>query len=500
MMRSDSLSTLPSNRTLAKKSAWRWLRFCLPLFLLVSGGLGLKLLGWDGSDRSQTDLITQPVERKTVPVTITANGTVKAEREIDLSPKTAGTISQLLVKEGDRLRRGQLVAIVDDSNLQGDLIEMQGLVAEREADLREIEAGNRPEDIDRAEAYLEEARANLQELKSGNRPQEIERASARLQQAQATLRQKESDLQRNQQLFKEGALSRQELEQKQTDRDIATKQVMEAEQELALQKAGTRSEQIAQASARVKQQEQTVALLKAGSRTEEIERARARLQSARGSLKKIETEIEDTRIIAPFDGIVTQKFADIGSFVSPSMAGGNTESASPSSILTLSSTPYRVVANLSESQINKIELGQTVTIAVDAFPEKVFTGKVVQISPQAIVSQNVTSFEVSVAIVAPTAEKLKIGMNVEARFAVNPLENVLLVPNAAVVRKQEGEGVYVVDSERQISFQPIETGTTVGSKTQVKSGLKGNEKVLIAPPPNQKSTGDFNLIPKAPSN
>lgn len=493
-----STSTTKSPPKTAKiVPSWKWLKFGLPLIvlLLVPGGLGAKL--WNSVQRSPTEFLTQSVERKTIPMKVSANGTVNARCTINLSPKSAGVIKTLLVKEGDRVRQGQVLAVMDDSNLQGQLLQMRGQLAQQEANLQRLIAGNRPEDIAKAEAQLAEARANLQQLKSGNRPQEIAQASARLQQARATLNLREADLQRNRQLYKEGAIAKQNLDRMLTDRDVARTQVMEAEQALGLQNAGTRPESIAQAEARVVQQEQTVALLKAGNRTEDIAQARAQLESARGSLQTIEAQVRDTKVVAPFTGIVIKTYADTGAFVSPSMAGGGGASASSSSILSLSSDRNYVVTNLSESQIRNIKPGQTVTLAADAFPGETFMGTVDTIAPQATVSQNVTSFEVKVAI-ATTTDKLKPGMNVEAQFEIGKLDNALLVPNAAVVRQAEGQGVYVLNRDRQPVFQQIETGKTIQGQTEVKSGLQGGEQVLVSPPTEEKKTGSSGFPPRAP--
>ncbi len=547
----EQLETSPS------KPPWlqsKWIKFLLPPIVMVmfgSVGLGSKLMELLPNNSTAKPL-AQAVERKTVPTIITANGTVKAYRSINLSPKTAGIIKTLLVKEGDRIKQGQVIALMDDSSLRGQLAQYQGQLlqqqanlqrlkagnrpediakaeaqlAEVTANLQQLQAGNRPQDIAKAEAQLAEVTANLQQLQAGNRPQEIAQAAAKLQQAQATLKQREGDWQRYQQLYKSGAISGQTLEQKRADRDVAQNQVMEAQQVLALQKAGTRPEQIAQAEAKVaqqaqavdllkagtrkeeiaqakakvEQQSQAVALLKAGTRKEEIAQAFAQVQAAQGSLKTIQDQIAETKVLASFDGIVLEKYADVGAFVSPSMGGGGGASASSSSILMLTSDRQQVVVNLSESQIAKIKLGQSVTIKADAFPGERFTGKVEQISPQAKVSQNVTSVEVRVSIDSTTATKLATGMNVEADFAVGRLENAIFVPNAAVVKQAEGTGVYVLGDGNKSIFRQIQTGATVGKQTEVKSGLQGNEQVLLSPPSpaEQKSGGGGLKFPPAP--
>jgi HlyD family secretion protein len=132
--------------------------------------LGSKLMELLPSNPA-TKPLTQVVERKTVPTTITANGTVKAYRSINLSPKTAGVVKSLLVKEGDRVRQGQTVALMDDSSLRGQLTQYQGQLLQQQANLQRLQAGNRPQDIAKAEAQLAEVKANLQQLQAGNRTQ-----------------------------------------------------------------------------------------------------------------------------------------------------------------------------------------------------------------------------------------------------------------------------------------------------------------------------------------
>jgi HlyD family secretion protein len=531
---------------------WKYLRFGIPVILLIlgPGGQGKNLWNLVVPDRSAANVVTQQVTRKTIPISISANGTVNADRSINLSPKTAGVIKTLLVKEGDRVRPSQVIATMDDSNLRGQIIQFQGQLAQQEANLKRLQAGNRPEDIAKAQAQLTEAQANLQllkagnrpediakaaaqlaeaqsnlqQLKAGNRPQEIAQTAARLRQSQATLKQRESDWQRYQELYKSGAISQQTLEQKRADRDVGQSQVTDAQQALSLQSAGTRpeliaqakakveqqaqalaalkagnrSEQITQAQAKVEQQVQTLAALKAGNRSEDIAQARAQVLAAQGALQNIQSQLTDTKVTAPFDGVVLKKYADIGSFVSPSMSGGTGGSSLSSSILLVASDRLQVVVNLSEAQIAQVKLGQTVTIKADAVPGEKFTGKVEQIAPQATVSQNVTSFEVRVAVDAAGSAALRVGMNVDAEFAVGELANALFLPNASIVRQATGTGVYVVGDDKKPVWRVIQTGKTVGGQTEVKSGLQGNELVLLSPPAKPAAApGGFGL-PKPP--
>ena len=478
----DSKAVVPEVK---KKGRNSWLSWLLILTLL--GGISYVIYQQVvlPSQKAKSRVLTQPVERQSLPITVAANGTVKPERSINVSPKNSGIVKSLLVKEGDIVKKGQVIAYMDDSNFQGQLTQAKGELAQAEANLRKVEAGNRPQDIGQAQAQLDESQANLRKVEAGNRPQDIAQAQARLKSTQATLSKTEDDFRRNQELYNAGAISLQILNQKRADLDSAKATVTEAQQALGLQQAGSRLEDIDQARATVRQRQQALALLKAGTRREDIDQARAQVISARGSLQNIQAQINDTILQAPFDGLVTKKYADPGAFVTPTTTASSVSSGSSSSILSLAST-NEVVANLAEVNIAKIRLGQKVTIKADAYPGKTFEGRVNQIAAQATEEQNVTSFEVKIALL-DSRRLLRSGMNVNAEFQIGQLQNALVVPTAAVVRRENATGVFVAgaDDDKPV-FTAIETGVTVSSFTEVKSGLKGTEKVLLSFPPGSR--------------
>ncbi|MEA5505482.1 efflux RND transporter periplasmic adaptor subunit [Halotia wernerae UHCC 0503] len=487
-MKTDTLPSIDSSCLLPevkKKRSNHWLSWLLILGLLSGIGYALYYqVAILPNQEARRQILTQPVERQNLTITISANGTVKPERSINLSPKNSGILKKLLVKEGDIVKKGQILAYIDDSNLRGQLTSAQGQLAQAEANLQKAQAGNRPQDIAQAQAQLDEAQANLQKVQAGNRPQDIAQAQARLNSAQANLSKASDNFRRNQQLYNAGAISLQSLNQTRADRDSAQAAVNEAQQALALQKAGSRLEDIEQARAVVKQRQEALALLKAGTRREDIDVANAQVISARGSLQNIQAQINDTIIRAPFEGLVTKKYADPGAFVTPTTSASSVSSAVSSSILSLAST-NEVAANLAETNISKIRLGQPVTIRADAYPGKTFTGKVSQIAAQAVVEQNVTSFEVRVSL-SDSQRLLRSGMNVAADFQAGQLQNVLVVPTASVVRRENATGVFVAGVDEKPVFTRIETGVTVDNFTEVKSGLKGNEKVLLSFPPGTR--------------
>lgn len=384
---------------------------------------------------------TAPVERRNLTITVTANGTVQPERSVNISPKTAGILKQLLVKEGDAVEKGKILAYMDDSNLQGQLRQAQGNLAA--------------------------AKANQQKVSAGNRQEETAQAKAKLQDGQFALRQAEADLTRNRSLSQAGAISRQALDVAQTARDRAQAQVIQSQEALNLSTAGARPEDIAQAQAQV--------------------------AAAQGAMQIIQINLNDMVIRAPFSGIVARKFADPGAFVTPTTAGSAVSSASSSSILSLAST-NQIVASVAEANIAQIRLGLATTIQVDAYAGKTFTGKVSQIATQSVVTQNVTSFEVKTSVVDPQ-RFLKSGMNVTVAFNAGELNNVLVVPTGAIVQQNNTQGVFVAKDKGDPIFVPLTIGTTVNDKTEVKSGLTGKESVLISFPPGTRKVSKPNGPP-----
>jgi len=381
---------------------------------------------------------TALVKRSNLLLIVSANGTVLPERSVNVSPKTSGLLKQLLVKEGDTVQQGQVLAYMDDSNLQGQLTQAQGNLAA--------------------------AAANLQKAIAGNRPQDMAQAKAKLQDAQFALRLTQSDLQRNRLLSQSGAISKQAYDTALTTRD--------------------------RAQAQVKQDQEALALSQAGSRPEDIEQARAQVSAAQGAVQIIQANINDTVIRAPFSGIVARKFADPGSFVTPTTAGSAVTSATSSSILALAAT-NQVVADVAEANIAQIRLGLVATIQADAYTGKTFTGRVTQIATQSSVVQNVTSFEVKTSLPDPQ-HQLRSGMNVNVTFKAGELKNVLVVPTGAIVQQDNAQGVFVAQDKGDPVFVPIVAGMTMNDKTEVKSGLTGTEQVLLSFPPGTRKVSKLN--------
>jgi HlyD family secretion protein len=93
---------------------------------------------------------------------------------------------------------------------------------------------------------------------------------------------------------------------------------------------------------------------------------------------------------------------------------------------------------------------------------------------------------VQVSLEPAARQLLKVGTNTEVNFQVGQLNNAILVPSAAIVRQQNGTGVYIMSQDKKPVFKAIEIGTTVDEQTEVKSGLRNKDQVLISFPPGME--------------
>lgn len=388
------------------------------------------------------------------------------------------------MEQGDKVEQGQIIARMDNADVQAQLLEVRANLAQAEAQLAEARAGSRREEIEQSRARLAKAEAQLAEARAGNRFQEIDQAKAQVDAAQAKLNLTQAQVKRYQALAGQGAISENELDQYTSDDRSARATLQEAQRRLSLLESGTRSEQIAQQQATVAEARQALAQLENGTRPEEIAQKEAAVASARGKLKAVQVQLEDTLIRAPFSGTVTQKYATVGAFVTPTTSASSTTSATSASIVALA-RGLEIVAKVPEVDVAQIKPGQLVEIVADAYPDRVFKGHVRLIAPEAVVDQNVTSFEVRVTVDTGKNE-LRSGMNIDVTFLGQTVKDALVLPTVAIVTEKGKTGVLVPDENNQPKFRPVTIGPSIEDQTQILSGLKEGQRVFIDLPKDKK--------------
>ena len=209
--------------------------------------------------------------------------------------------------------------------------------------------------------------------------------------------------------------------------------------------------------------------------------AEAAVIAARERLEQLEEEQDELQIRAPFAGTITARYAEPGAFVTPTTTASATAGATSSSIVELSKG-LEVAARVPESDIGRIAPGQSAEIRVDAFPDERFKAQVSEVAPRAEKQDNVTSFEVKLALVNPP-DKLLIGMTADINFQTGRSTPKTLVPTVAIVTEDGKPGVLLVGEQQKPEFQEVELGNSSGDQTAILKGLEAGTSVFIDLPP-----------------
>jgi HlyD family secretion protein len=244
-------------------------------------------------------------------------------RQVNLPFNDNDRIATVLVQEGDRVHKGQVLAQLDTSRFEPQVAQSEAQAAAQRAAVERLHHGNRPEEIAQARANLQAAQADA--------------ANARQQyQRMATVRQNSP-----------GAVSQQDLDGAKATLDTAEAKVAVNQKALELQIAGPRKEDIAQAEAQLRANEAQVALMR--------------------------RQLADAQLLAPCDAVVRSRLMEPGEMASPQAP-----------VFSLAITdPKWVRAYVDEPNLGHVHPGMAATVSVDSFPDRRFDGWVGFISPMA---------------------------------------------------------------------------------------------------------------------
>ncbi len=212
--------------------------------------------------------------------------------------------------------------------------------------------------------------------------------------------------------------------------------------------------------------------------------ARSKLVQATTALDRAEEQMEDTVITSPVDGIILQKYVERGQIIASGVSnvGGGTPIADVADMRNV-----HIEAGIDEIDISKIVVGQKAAIRAEAYPDKVYTGEVVRIAPEARVEQNVTLFDVVVRVENIDAN-LKSGMNATVEVVIVEQPDVLTVPMAALrSASADREGSPTVSASSLVlvkdggEYVPreIRTGRTDHRVIEVLDGLREGDVLGI---------------------
>jgi HlyD family secretion protein len=209
-----------------------------------------------------------------------------------------------------------------------------------------------------------------------------------------------------------------------------------------------------------------------------IAQSQAEMARDQANLKQLEEQLSYTDIVSPIDGIVLSRDVEMGDAVSSILVLGS----SATLVMTLGDTSeVYVKGKVDESDIGKVYLGQPARIKVESFKDKTFNGKVTKISPMGVEKDNVTTFEVRVSINNPGGE-LKAEMTANAEIILEEHKNVLQIPEGAIIYDKDKKASVEIPAPKAKDGKTklaVNIGISNGAKTEVLSGLKEGDQVVL---------------------
>jgi len=210
----------------------------------------------------------------------------------------------------------------------------------------------------------------------------------------------------------------------------------------------------------------------------QVQQARAGVAASKASLDRAEETLRYATIRAPIGGVVLNRDTEVGDAVSSILNLGSAATL----IMTLGdmSTVY-IKGEVDEADIGKAEHGQPVRTKVESFPTETFDGVVRRIAPMGKEQNNVTTFEVRVTI-SNEQGKLRVRMTANAEIVLEEHKAVVLIPETALVYdKDKNVSVQILDPSSRTGWRktPVKVGISNGQKTEVASGIKEGDKLVL---------------------
>jgi HlyD family secretion protein len=450
------------------KKKWKiWLAIVVVLVLAGAVYYGVK--------QSRADIVTvqtQKVSRQDLAATVTASGEIRPRKYVNIGANVMGRLTEILVKEGDHVKTGQLLA------------RQESVQAGADVDAQKASLSSAQADATGAEATLAAANENLRTSQAG-----IDRANSELERTKL-------NLDRTKQLFDEKLVARQEYDQRRSEYDSAAASVREAQSRLEQARS---------------QRAQSAASL-AGSQK--------RIAQVQATMVRFNDVFEKSYSVSPLDGVVTNLPVRVGETVVPGI-----QNSSASLIMTIADMSLITAeVKVDETDIVNMQLEQLAEITIDAIPNKTFKGHVIEIgntailrstglaaSQSAVSSQEAKDFKVVIALDDPPAE-IRPGLSCTSKITTASRHKALSIPIQALTIRQKGalvpdskkgvqaaavpdpvkekelkeelQGVFVVTGGKAI-FRKVETGITGSSDIELLDGLKEGEEIV---------TGSYSVV------
>jgi RND family efflux transporter MFP subunit len=414
--------------------------------IAIAAGAALLLSGWGwyhhhaAAAQAAAALASEDMGRAqaqigNINLSVGSTGLVVSNLDVMIKCQASGQITKFPYDVSDHVKKGDLLLQLDPSDEQPLVDQAAAQVAISQAKLEE------------AKLNAEVAELDLQTA--------TEKADADITAAQVKANNLHNTADRQRQLLEQKLAAPQDYESAQTlaaQADADLEAAVIAKEELKSQAA----------SAQVKKHD--------------IDLAEAQLKNDQIALANAQLQLSYTTVNAPMDGVVADVEVELGTIISSAISniGGGT------TVMTLSDlSKIFVNASVDESDIGGVRVGQPVEITADAFPATEFSGKVVRIATQGVNTSNVVTFLVKIEVTSENKGLLKPQMTTNVEIVENSRQNVVLVPTAAVFRKDMDTYVTLVKDDGSKEDRQVRTGVNDGTNAEIISGLEAGQTVVL---------------------
>jgi HlyD family secretion protein len=458
-------------------------------FIVITVILGavaaVAFLGYRLSSQSSQQETAQAVAGETVVVskgtvaeTVNTSGRVLPEKQALVGFETSGRVTV-----GQKVKKDDVLARLETSDLEMTLADAQASLQQSEASLAQAKMPSTPKEIAAARASVESAQSAYDKTLAGPDPNEVISSKAALKTAELTLRAAQDAYDAVAYKTDIGMSSQaQTLQQASIDYEKAL-----ADYNMAVE--GPTEQDKKAAAATLASAESSLDTLLRKPLPEDVATSEAAVVKARNAVEKARVDLQNADLKSPIDGTVIEVNVRVGEVPSESTA-----------IILVDDSRLHVYVGVDEIDVSRIEVGQPVSITLEALPDQEFPGQVESVSPSTTDSQTllqspastsagVPTYIVSIAL-ANSSSKLRVGMSASAAIQTQIHEGALVIPNGAI--QVDSAGKKYVNKLNMIGVSTrseITTGLSNDTHTEVLSGLKVGDKVLISTTSTESSTG-----------
>jgi RND family efflux transporter MFP subunit len=380
--------------------------------------------------------------RQDISTSITLDGQVVPLFQSTLSTPESGTVSAVLVNEGDRVTKGELLATLDASQLEAQLAANKATVDQSEARLRGS-AVQAPISSQQYSSAVDQARQQLQSAENTVRVDAAALANAELV------------YNSNEQLVKQGYVS-------QTAAEQARASYVSAQQALTSARQAVPAAQAALATAQKNTQQTQVD-------QSTIAQNRAALEEAQANVKLLQVQIAQSSIYAPFDGVVTQRLLDPGAYAGPNQA-----------IVQVSHVDQVYInANVPDESLGYVHPNTPVRFTSQSVPGKVFTGTIFDVN--AVPTTGTLSYRARVRY-ENEGDTLRGGMLVSLLVQKERHPDAIVVPRTAIFQSDQGASVFTVGSDNKAKMIPVQLGLQTDTLSEVIGDVHPGTVVITTRP------------------